>query len=551
LHIPRVGGVNRFFVVVHFIGDPIDSMWSLLTKAEVWDRFYRIAFQGTPPGPEREPMARALSAMLSAFEELTGDMSTVQRELNDVMSESGTRLSSEDLDYILMETADELVDSRSNEVLRTVLVIVNYLWAVLGALVPQIGGAQTSQPGGRIGTAMFLSWLVTAVLLSNTLSGFTSRRTCLRIMERYYRTLRGQKRDAHFFPNSPRLVSLSSWVFSKKKATTATTAISTDDDFIDSQPWNGSVYSYRPHKRLIPSGLAHDWSPAHLLLLSAAPIIIAAVSAFVIIWFTPTIGLGCRTLWVIGLSIGLILSPILTWGISKMATGKFAWYITIANDAFIGIPALTTIILSSIGIFNTCWCWSGVYSRGRAKAFIDLDPADERAYNLHHIYPAMVAACLALQLATYLLMYRIMRLGGRVFRPDEDDKMAVYRRIHGLGSPSLPPGDNDLGMEMSVSAHSTPLGRDRNHGQCNLESDAAELLLPAPAISPHPSPRLSSQVHLEQQRPRSLSRTSDGNLGGTPVLLAGQGSEFEYGSSPEWRAPDQPLLGSPAMNKGW
>lgn len=29
------------------------------------------------------------------------------------------------------------------------------------------------------------------------------------------------------------------------------------------------------------------------------------------------------------------------------------------------------------------------------------------------------------------------------------------------------------------------------------------------------------------------------------------GSEFEYGSSPEWWAPDQPLLGSPAMNKGW
>lgn len=364
VHIPRVGRLNRFFVIVHFIGDPIDSMWSLMTKAEVWNRFYRIALRHTPPGPQREHMARALAAMLSAFEELTGDMADVQAELNDIVTESGARLSSEDLDYILIETADELVDSRSNEVLRTALVIVNYLWAVLAALIPEIGGMQSSQPGGRIGTAMFLSWLVTTVLLSNTMSGFTSRRTCLRIMERYYRTLKGRKRDTHFFPNSPRLLARSSWVFSKKQQAAARLGASfrLDHDFIDAQPWNGSVYSYRYRKHLISSGAKEDWSSGYLLVLSVAPIAVAAASAFVIIWFTPTIGLGCRTLWVIGLTVGLMVSPFLTWSISRMAGGRFAWYITIAKDSAITVAVLTVIVLSSIGIFNNCWCWYVILS---------------------------------------------------------------------------------------------------------------------------------------------------------------------------------------------
>jgi hypothetical protein len=354
VHIPRVGRANRFFVILHFVGDPIDSMWSLSTKAEVWNRFYRIAFRCTPPGPRREHMARALAAMFASFEELTGDMERVETELHDIMTESGTRLSGHDLDYILMETADELVDSRSNEVLRTSLVILNYLWAVLAALIPEIGGVQSSQPGGRIGTAMFVSWLVPTVLLSNTISGFTSRRTCLRIMERYYRTLKGHSRDAHFFPKSPRLMSQSTWVLAKAKAPAA---ILPDEDFIDSQPWNGAVYSYRPQKRLISSGSKEDKTPRFLLLLAIAPIAISSVVAFVIIYFTPTIGLGCRTMWVMGLAGGLLLSPVITWAISKVAKGKFAWYATIAKDFVVASGLIAIIILSSIGMFNTCFCW--------------------------------------------------------------------------------------------------------------------------------------------------------------------------------------------------
>jgi hypothetical protein len=356
VHLPRVGSLNRLFVILHFVGDPVDSIWSLLTKAEIWNRFYRIAYAHTPSTavPNREAVACTTAVLLSAFEELTGDTTSVQAMFDNFGEDALLHgsMSREDLDYIMADTADELVDSRSNEVLRTVLVIINYLWAVLAALVPDIGGTQSSQPGGRIGTAMFLSWLITGVLLSNTLSGFTSRRTCLRIVGRYCRTLEGRKRGVHILSDGPRPDCQHDW------ASGGTDTV-LPSIFFESQPWNGGVYSFRTNKRLPSSGSgkSHDRSPAYLLMLSVAPVVISCITAFVIIWFTPTIGLGCRTLWVLGLSVGLLLSPVLTWVLSRITGGKLRWYLTIAKDTIIGIGCIAVILLSSIGIFNTCWCW--------------------------------------------------------------------------------------------------------------------------------------------------------------------------------------------------
>jgi len=493
VHLPRIGYFNRLCVIFHFMGDPIDSMWSLLTKGEVWNRFHALALQLTPEGPDRLAMAKALAAVFAAFEELTGDMGSVQQEFNAIMSDNGARLAREDLDYILKETAEELVDSRSNEGLRTVLVVINYLWAVLAALVPDIGGVQSSQPGGRIGTAMFLSWLVTAILLSNTLSGYTSRRTCLRIMERYTRTIKGRRRDLHTFGYSPRLLSQT-----KSPSAFSSSSLPRFQDFISAQPWNGGVYSYRPRKRLSPTRPATDRSSLHLLVLSILPPFISSTTAFVIIFYTPTIGLGCRTLWVLALTCGIFISPLLTFLICRIFSRapKYAWYLVIFKDAIFGLAGVATIVLSSIGIFNTCWCWSGVYSRGRQQAYIDLDPQDEREYNLHHLYPAMVVACLVLQIGVVygLMMHRVMKAGGEVMRQSEEDKMRVYREVHGLHGKKSP-GKNEVEMRDRRGSENAPL----------------LLALPEAAISP---------VLRDGGSPRGISPTGSAGVGTGLVPLS-------------------------------
>ena len=159
---------------------------------------------------------------------------------------------------------------------------------------------------------------------------------------------------------------------------------------------------------------------------------------------------------------------------------------------------------------------SGVYSRGRAKAYIDLDPQDERDFNLHHLYPAMVAACLVLQIGTYLLMYRIMKPGGIVFRPREEEKMEQYRLIHGLtGSPA----DREM---------------------MKRESEAAPLLLPAAAMgSPHPSPMMKPMGG-----PQGSPRSSGG------YGEAGVGWESGNMASPMLRVSEHEVLGSPPEGTG-
>lgn len=78
----------------------------------------------------------------------------------------------------------------------------------------------------------------------------------------------------------------------------------------------------------------------------------------------------------------------------------------------------------------------------------------------------MVAACLILQILTYVLMHRVMKAGGIVFRPREEEKMEQYRLIHGLdGSPDT---------EMMAGP--------RKGAGVRRESEAAPLLLPPPAM---------------------------------------------------------------------
>ena len=123
----------------------------------------------------------------------------------------------------------------------------------------------------------------------------------------------------------------------------------------------------------------------------------------------------------------------------------------------------------------------------------------------------MVAACLVLQIGTYLLMYRIMKPGGIVFRPREEEKMEQYRLIHGL---TESPADREM---------------------MKRESEAAPLLLPPAAMgSPHPSPMLKP-IGGPQRSPRSSGGYEEAGVGwesGNVASLMSRGSEHGLLGSP-------------------
>lgn len=222
---------KRFMTVFHALGDPIDSLWSLIHKIYIWNRLYAIGLTKSPPRIEQtrgfitiisivveffrnryhrarqflrlEPIrpdeelgtdlsrhdrARIIATVLSGFEEISGAKIESEDYYHMITRQLG-RLGEPEEDATKFEewrrTARILADSRTNEFPRTCLAIIVYILGVIAAFIPEVGGGNTSPPGGRIGSAIFLSWLVPLILVSNTIGAFTSRRTCLTIMRQF------------------------------------------------------------------------------------------------------------------------------------------------------------------------------------------------------------------------------------------------------------------------------------------------------------------------------------------------------------------------------
>jgi hypothetical protein len=417
-------GAEKYFMVLHLLGDPIDSIWSLLTTAEAWSRCYAVARQTIrkDPGEEEEHYERRImdvGTIYSAMEELDGPgTDRFRARFDQILVEKREDMSLEHFYHVCKEVANELSDSRSIDFLRAGLAVLSYVYGVIAGFVSVIGGESSSPPGGRIATAMSISWLIPAVLISNAIGGFTSRRTCLRIMERFVKTVTGHTvEDRQLFSQEKQSSFLSG------KRTSAT-------NFYTAQQWHGAVYSYRPQKRLFPGG-PHDKNAGLLLVLAILPPLIANATSFGLLWVTPTTGLGCRQLLVLGTFSLWLISAAITWSTwsERFSNGKYHYIITMTKDALIGVPILIMVILSSCGLFNSCYCWSAVFSRGE-DAQIVLDDADERGVNARTYYPGFVVGCIVLQFAVFLCMLFIIRHGSALYRRDEQRKQDDWLDTH-------------------------------------------------------------------------------------------------------------------------
>jgi hypothetical protein len=397
---------RRYLMIIHLLGDPIDSLWSLLSKLEAWSRCYYLAGEVCGSGDRVE--IRNLATVLGGIEDLVGFHDKPQEVFINLKARSpATR---QHFKSLVARAAQQLADSRTDDRLRTLLATALYVYQLISAFVTTIGGGSTSLPGGRIGITMFMTWIVPSILLSNAIGGFTSRRTCYTILETFVQDATDQ-RDA--------------WE-TLKQAAPSLKPDSSVDDYFDNLAWSGAVYSYRPKKVLGFTSGSHDSSPYLLLLLAVVPIATSSLVASFILWDTPPIGINCRNILIFVITGLVFLSALFTQISSSFLRGSRHWHVTLVKDTVLALPSVVLIFLACAGRFNSCWCWSGVFSLG-AKAHVPLNAVSEFAANNKTTYPILVAVCLTVQCGTFLAMLWIGWRGWTIMRWSENEKKAGWK----------------------------------------------------------------------------------------------------------------------------
>ncbi|KAH7069127.1 hypothetical protein BKA63DRAFT_569982 [Paraphoma chrysanthemicola] len=422
---------RRYLMILHLLGDPIDSLWSLLSKLEAWSRCYRLA-AGMYDATERTKI-RNTATVLGGFEDLVGFRDNPVEVYTKILSSATVK--GNKLDILISRTAQQLADSRTDERLRTLLATTLYVYQIVSAFVATVGGGYTSPPGGRIGITMFMTWVIPSILLSNAIGGFTSRRTCYTILESFVQDATtqdtisqeviSQEAISQDVTGQDTISQRDGWQVLQYAAPNLNHYHSVHEYF-DNLAWSGAVYSYRPKKVLVFASGPRDKSPTFLLCLAAAPIITSSFIATMILWNTPPIGINCRNILVFVMTSLVFLSALFTQISSSFFNGSRHWHIVLVKDALIAIPSVVLIFLACAGRFNSCWCWSGVYSLG-AEARVPLNAFPYFVIYNRTTYPALVAVCLTLQCAAFIGMMWVGWRGWNMMRWSEEEKKVEWR----------------------------------------------------------------------------------------------------------------------------
>lgn len=523
--------------IIHALGDPIDTLWSLLDKLYAWyicnqvarraveaaqlaggprldpsnqgnvnnavsaaqdeerdrDNIKSVQFRINPvdlesrdslsalPSSER---IRIIATVLGGFEELAGHLMTCPRKfytttitmlgnpaaeyiscsassppissphahstslaLSSTISPNPSKMISNPAISQWHSTALCLVDDRTNEFLRTGMAVLLYFFQVISEFVDQISQNSENTPGGRIGAAMMLSYLIPVALLSNLLGGFPSRRSNLRpLLDLLHETLPTR----HHKPATTSTVGLPDHDRREplNPHQNPTPVVGTHESadwnaYFFSQRQTGSIYGFRPSKTNL---ISHSTSRRDKLirlslpLIASFPILSSFAASFILHWEAVPSGFSCRHVWIITVFGLWILSPFLTFFFSKIRLNprgndknnhisSVGFWLIYTKDFLIGMGTISMIIASVIGVFNSCFCWSLAMWLGEENAIMAVNTRGTYLQRKRGMYPALVGGFILLELVFVAAVVWLLWSGLGVMRWGEENKRRGWDRL--------------------------------------------------------------------------------------------------------------------------
>ncbi|KAL9078060.1 MAG: hypothetical protein Q9157_003028 [Trypethelium eluteriae] len=313
--------LDYFSVLCHVLGDPIDTIWSLSVKLDVPRRYKQWAEQHLSCLSEID--RQAITVILATFDDF---------EFGKV---DGKNLA--DLIFIQVEAGGAdgaaflktcrqasvlLRQTRVQNARRSFLAIVSYAASLFITLDSNRGLEQTPvHTPHTVALRELYYWLIPAITLSAANGAFPTAETSYVILR-------------------PILD------YMKRKGTLRTLP----------QPlklYSGGSYVWRPFKDLshISGSRSIGFSCITLLHLAFMSIASAWIMSFLMSWYTPTTGLGCRSITELSYFLVWLLSCAMTAILSRMVKGYFTLFMAIfVKDMFFAVPMVTVLFAAFKGM---------------------------------------------------------------------------------------------------------------------------------------------------------------------------------------------------------
>ena len=376
-----------------------------------------------------ERITRIIAAVLSGFEEISP--TKIESNSDSVKKILQTFCPLRTLDQWTMAGA-RLVENRGMEFLKTCLAITIYIFGVVQALVPEIGGGSTTPPGGRIASAMMLSWLIPLVLLSNTFGAFPSRRTCIDIITEFM--VETQAHHANQNAGIPQEVT--EWARICKEPR-----------------WLEAIYTYR--RTHVETGVKITRAKFTVFIAALFPLLVSALGASLILWFAVPSGFSCRHVWVGGLFLAWLLATY--HGVPRLLRplvpvgDKNYWILVLTKDILVGLATIGFPTASNLGAWNNCKCWSTRWAWWDGMApYVPVGTDAMFEKNRQDIYNWVVLGTMIFQVVFYMLLMMRFWDGIKVIRWTENHMSEVWNR-------SAVPRWQALGIRIARAPQRRPL----------------------------------------------------------------------------------------------
>jgi uncharacterized membrane protein YeaQ/YmgE (transglycosylase-associated protein family) len=381
-HFAPLGFLNALYSILHILGDPIDSMWSMLTRQEVSRRHYqraRTTLTGTSTA--------ALAAIWCAYDELgftdpsdhffdalreregrttrgganypqpsvgrsstlpgsTGWLAFVRRSTGFGLGGSPSshprrrtdeRVHPDAVENYLIEVAAQSLQSSREESQGVILAsILGLIGALAGAFIRTWKERRNNQTAHTIAVVCLLFNFIPIVQISSQIGGFTSPTAAVYIiqnlrrnLEIYYNRLGHRDRMIPFPPLEFRDDILWDGRFPDQELREGSRSSDLNTDNLAIWPgvagFSGMNACWRPRKNLSRADQFSNYQISHTWLgfWSFSIITVGSyVPALVLSYRTPLKGFGCRSLsWTVILALWY-LSVVCDFGLKSLKKGK-------------------------------------------------------------------------------------------------------------------------------------------------------------------------------------------------------------------------------------